>query len=46
MRERRVEDTEVVDKEVGAVSKVERRKVMGRMKGRKALGPDNIPVDA
>ena len=45
-RERRLEEVERVNLEVGWISKDEVRTAMKRMKSGKAVGPDGIPVDA
>ena len=45
-RERRLEEVEIVNLEVGWISKDEVRTAMKRMKSGKAVGPDGIPVDA
>jgi len=45
-RERRLEDIEIVNKEVGKISKEEVTTAMKRMKSDKAVGPDDIPVEA
>ena len=44
-RERRLNDVERVNREVGEISMNEVRMTM-KMKNRKAVGPDNIPVEA
>ena len=46
MRERRLEEVEVVNQEVGWIRKDEVRKAMKRMKSGKVVGPDDIPVEA
>ena len=46
MRERRLEEVEIVNQEVGWISKDEVRTAMKRMKSGKAVGPDGIPVEA
>ena len=46
MRERRLEEVEIVNLEVGWISKDEVRTAMKRMKSGKAVGPDGIPVEA
>ena len=45
-RERRLEEVERVNLEVGWISKDEVRTAMKRMKSGKAVGPDGIPVEA
>lgn len=45
-RERRLEEVEIVNLEVGWISKDEVRTAMKRMKSGKAVGPDGIPVEA
>ena len=45
-RERRLEEVEIVNQEVGWISKDEVRTAMKRMKSGKAVGPDGIPVEA
>ncbi|XP_065672208.1 uncharacterized protein LOC136090032 [Hydra vulgaris] len=44
-RERRLEETEVVNQEVPQVSKEEVKAAIRRMKCGKAVGPDDIPVE-
>ena len=45
-RERRIDDVEVVKQEVDRISKEEVRAAIKRMKSGKAVGPDDIPVEA
>ncbi|XP_051779618.1 uncharacterized protein LOC127526820 [Erpetoichthys calabaricus] len=45
-RERRLDDVEIVNQEVQRISKEEVRTAMKRMKNGKAVGPDDIPVEA
>ena len=45
-RERRLNDVERVNQEVGEISMNEVRMAMKKMKNGKAVGPDNIPVEA
>ena len=46
MRERWLEEVEIVNLEVGWISKDEVRTAMKRMKSGKAVGPDGLPVEA
>ena len=46
MRESRLEEVEIVNLEVGWISKDEVRTAITRMKSVKAVGPDDIPVEA
>ena len=46
MRERRLKEVEIVNQEVGWISKDEVRTAIKRMKSGKAVGPDGIPVEA
>ena len=45
-RERRVDEVAVVDGEVAEISQAEVRRALKRMKSGKAVGPDDIPVEA
>ena len=45
-RERRLDDVKIVNLDVQQISKEEVRAAMKRMKNEKAVGPDDIPVEA
>ena len=45
-REKRVDEVAVVDKEVAEISQAEVRRALKRMKSGKAVGPDDISVEA
>ena len=44
-RESRTEEAEVVNKEVNCISREEVKNALRRMEKRKAVGPDELPVD-
>ncbi|KAG2455321.1 RTJK polymerase, partial [Polypterus senegalus] len=44
--EKRLDDVEIVNQEVQRISKEEVRTAMKRMKNGKAIGPDDIPMEA
>lgn len=46
MRERRLEEVEVIDQVVRGTNRKEVRTARKRMRGGKAVGPDGIPVEA
>ena len=45
-RETRLENAEPVNKEVKQITKEEVRRALKRMKVGKAVGPDDIPIEA
>ena len=45
-RKSRTEEAEVVNEEVNCVSREEVKNALRRMEKRKAVGPDELPVDA